>query len=152
MSTLSNSLNNPCSCSSHEQSFTCDKAESCAKYCLEIRQYQQEGYVLPVKGLFSEERLNYVDSILTKIVENRPKLLPSEDLLNLHFTCKEVLELCMEPSCLFIASKLLGTTDISVFTSRILCKLPHQGKEIQWHQDALYWPLEPPIEGNKDVY
>ena len=152
MSSLSNSLNKPCNCSSNEQSFTCNKGTNCTKYCLELKQYQHEGYVFPVKGLFSEERLNYVDLILTKIVENRPKLLPSEDLLNLHMTCKEVLEICMEPSCLLIVSKLLGTTDVSVFTSRILCKLPHQGKEIPWHQDALYWPLEPPIEGNKDMH
>ena len=44
-----------------------------------------------------------------------------------------------------MASKLLGTKDISIFTSRILCKNPNgEGKEIVWHQDSLYWPLVPP--------
>ena len=119
------------------------------KYCQEIEQYEREGYVFPVKGLFSPTRLNDVDSLLSKLVENRPSGLPSEDLLNLHLTCKEVFELCKEPSCLYIASKLLKTSDLSIFTSRILCKMPFQGKEIKWHQDSLYWPLEPPDKYGK---
>ena len=50
-----------------------------------------------------------------------------------------------------MASDLLGTPDISVFTSRVLCKLPKTGKEIVWHQDSNYWPLAPPsclLEGD----
>ena len=115
------------------------------KYCHEIEQYKKEGYVFPVKNLMSPTRLNEIDVLLSKIVENRPAGLPSEDLLNLHLTCTEVLDLCKEPTCLRLASELLGSTDLSVFTSRILCKLPRRGKEIQWHQDALYWPLQPPL-------
>ena len=115
------------------------------KYSPEIEQYQKEGYVFPVKGLFDSHRLNEVENILSKLVELRPvNKLPPEDLLNLHLTCKEVLDLCKEPSCLRVASKLLKTNNVSVFTSRILCKLPGHGKEIPWHQDALYWPLQPP--------
>ena len=115
------------------------------KYLPAIDHYQKEGYVFPVRGLFTEERLDAVDHMLSEIVENRPKSLPPEDLLNLHLTCTEVLDLCKEPTCLRLASELLGSTDLSVFTSRILCKLPRHGKEIQWHQDALYWPLQPPL-------
>ena len=115
------------------------------KYLPAIDHYQKEGYVFPVRGLFTEERLDAVDHMLSEIVENRPGSLPPEDLLNLHLTCTEVLDLCKEPTCLRLASELLGSTDLSVFTSRILCKLPRHGKEIQWHQDALYWPLQPPL-------
>ena len=114
------------------------------QYRTAIDHYQKEGYVFPIRGLLTEERLDAVDFMLSEIVQNRPVSLPSEDLLNLHLTCTEVLDLCKEPTCLKLASELLGSTDLSVFTSRILCKLPKQGKEIKWHQDALYWPLEPP--------
>ena len=115
------------------------------QYRTAIDHYQKEGYVFPIRGLFTEERLDAVDFMLSEIVQNRPVSLPSEDLLNLHLTCTEVLDLCKEPTCLKLASELLGSTDLSVFTSRILCKLPRHGKEIQWHQDALYWPLQPPL-------
>lgn len=124
------------------------------KYLAVIDHYQKEGYVFPVEGLFTEERLDAVDHMLSEIVENRPESLPPEDLLNLHLTCTEVLDLCKEPTCLRLASELLGSTDLSVFTSRILCKLPRHGKEIQWHQDALYWPLQPslnPEEHNNGI-
>ena len=114
------------------------------KYRQEVDQYEKEGYVFPVRNLFSLTRLNDIDAILSRLVENRPNGLPSEDLLNLHLTCKEILDLCKEPNCLEIAKQLLGTPDLSIFTSRILCKMPFQGKEIKWHQDALYWPLQPP--------
>ena len=110
----------------------------------EIDQYEKDGYIFPVTNLFSQTRLNDIDAILSKLVETRPNGLPSEDLLNLHLTCKEILELCKEPKCLEMAKQLLGTPDLSIFTSRILCKMPFQGKEIKWHQDALYWPLQPP--------
>ena len=110
----------------------------------EIDQYEKDGYIFPVRNLFSQTRLNDIDAILSKLVETRPNGLPSEDLLNLHLTCKEILELCKEPKCLEMAKQLLGTPDLSIFTSRILCKMPFQGKEIKWHQDALYWPLQPP--------
>ena len=114
------------------------------KYHQEINQYEKEGYTFPVRNLFSQTRLNEIDVILSRLVENRPVGLPSEDLLNLHLTCKEILDLCKDPNCLEIATRLLGTPDLSIFTSRILCKMPFQGKEIKWHQDALYWPLQPP--------
>ena len=122
------------------------------KYCADVEQYRAEGYVFPVKGLFSTDRLDNVDLVLSKLVGNRPDSLPSEDLLNLHLTCKEVFDLCKEPICLYIASKLLKTTDLSVFTSRILCKLPKKGKEIPWHQDALYWPLQEPEKKDQGKY
>lgn len=92
-----------------------------------------------------------VEELLWRLVEQRPQLslgdereLAPEDLLNLHLTCREVFELCREPSCLAMASELLGTEDLSVFTSRVLCKMPKTGKEIPWHQDSNYWPLTGP--------
>jgi ectoine hydroxylase-related dioxygenase (phytanoyl-CoA dioxygenase family) len=54
-----------------------------------------------------------------------------------------VLELCRAPRALALARAMLGSEDVSVFTSRVLCKLPG-GREIPWHQDSLYWPLVPP--------
>ncbi|CAE7732607.1 unnamed protein product, partial [Symbiodinium pilosum] len=112
---------------------------------------ERDGCLFPVRGLFSDSRLEEVDALLSKLVELRPQAasgddrnLAPEDLLNLHLTCREVLDLCREPSCLRAASDLLGTSDISIFTSRILCKEPGTGKEIVWHQDSNYWPLTRP--------
>merc|ERR1711992_200298 len=42
-----------------------------------------------------------------------------------------------------MAGQLLKTENVSIFTTRILCKMPHIGEAIPWHQDSMYWPLEP---------
>merc|ERR1712232_790972 len=82
--------------------------------------------------------------MLTKLVDGRPDGLAAEDLMNLHTTHTGVLELCRHPSIVKVAQALLQTQDVSIFTSRILCKEPGRGKEIPWHQDSNYWPLIPP--------
>lgn len=89
-------------------------------------------------------RVAQADALLSGLVAGRPASLAPEDLLNLHMTVPGVLDLCREPKVLELACRLLGTQDVSVFTTRILCKLPKTGKEIVWHQDSNYWPLVPP--------
>lgn len=107
--------------------------------------YRAEGCVFPIR-LFADDDagLDDLDALCTQLVEGRPKNLASEDLLNLHWTVPEVLRACRRPDFLRVARTLLDTDDVSVFTSRILCKLPRTGKEIVWHQDSNYWPLVPP--------
>jgi ectoine hydroxylase-related dioxygenase (phytanoyl-CoA dioxygenase family) len=109
----------------------------------ECAAFAEEGLVFPVRGLFTEDRLCAIDALLSSLVNDRPASLKPEDLVNLHLTVPAVLELCREPRALSLARRLLGCADISVFTSRVLCKLPG-GREIPWHQDSLYWPLEAP--------
>ena len=88
----------------------------------EVRLYHEDGCLFPVRGLLSPEDLAGVDSLLTALLRHRPQGLAPEDLLNLHTTCREVLDLCKHPRCLSAAAQLLGTENVSVFTSRILCK------------------------------
>ena len=33
--------------------------------------------------------------------------------------------------------------DVALFVSHYICKPPHAGRPVLWHQDAAYWPLEP---------
>lgn len=103
--------------------------------------FLRDGLVFPVRGLLSSARLDEADALLSSLVAERPPDLAAEDLLNLHWTVPGVLALCREPRVLSLARALLGAADVAVFTSRILCKLPG-GKELPWHQDSLYWPLE----------
>jgi len=118
-------------------------AEDAAAFAAERREFAREGLVFPVRGLLSPAALDAADALLSSLVAARPAALAPEDLLNLHLTVPAVLALCRAPRALALARALLGTRDVSVFTSRVLCKLPG-GREIPWHQDSLYWPLEPP--------
>ena len=107
------------------------------------QEFLLEGCTFPVRLLTAAE-IDYADQCLTRIVEERPSNLPAEDLLNLHMTVPEIYELCRHPKIIQVAQAMLQTEDVSVFTSRILCKLPHVGKAIPYHQDSNYWPLIPP--------
>lgn len=107
--------------------------------------YQQEGCVFPVTGIFKVHELSQIEELCYLLVENRPENLAAEDLMNLHTTIPAVHHaLCSHPVVVGLAKRLLGLDEkesLTIFTSRILCKEPRTGKEIDWHQDALYWPL-----------
>jgi len=115
-----------------------------------VADFDRDGLVFPVRGLFDDAALASADALLSSLVAERPPNLAPEDLLNLHTTVPAVLALCRAPRVLSLARALLRTPDVSVFTSRILCKLPG-GREIPWHQDSLYWPLEDPTTGGPRV-
>merc|ERR1712166_163602 len=119
-----------------------------ARDAAHAKQFQQEGCTYPVQGLLSPAELASADQFLTRLVLERPPFLPAEDLLNLHRTVPAVYELCSTPRIIAMAQRMLKTPDVSIFTSRILCKLPGIGKEIPYHQDSNYWPLVPPDQAD----
>lgn len=107
-------------------------------------EYRQEGYLFVRRRLLTEAELDNAEKLLAGLVAERPEGLAPEDLLNLHMTHAGVLELCRHPRVVEMAQALLRTPDVSIFTSRVLCKEGGTGKEIPWHQDSNYWPLVPP--------
>lgn len=113
-----------------------------------VAAYDKDGCAFPISPL-DDAAVDALDRELTRLVDERPDTLAPEDLLNLHLTTRSVLDACRSPELIRIARRLLRTDDVSVFTSRILCKPPKTGKEIVWHQDSNYWPLVPP--GGKDI-
>jgi hypothetical protein len=117
---------------------------------LQVELYHRDGTVFPVEHGICNERLAEIDELLTDAVTCRPDNLKPEDLLNLHLTDKGIFDLCREPAVLQMAQAILGTQDISIFTSRILCKQAGTGYAIPWHQDSNYWPLIPP--GKDEVH
>lgn len=106
-------------------------------------EFAKEGTVMPL-SLFDEADIARFDTVLTSLVKERPDDLAPENLLNLHLTSPDVLALARHPHAIAVAKRFLKTDDVSIFTSRILCKLPGKGKDIPWHQDSFYWPLVPP--------
>jgi len=107
-------------------------------------EFEREGCIFPRMKLLSEAELDAAEALLKRLVAERPKDLAPEDLMNLHMTNAAVLKLCRHPRVVEMAKALLQTSDVSIFTSRILCKESGTGKEIPWHQDSNYWPLVPP--------
>jgi ectoine hydroxylase-related dioxygenase (phytanoyl-CoA dioxygenase family) len=62
---------------------------------------------------------------------------------NRHLDCPELMALASHPALLARAAAILGP-DLLVWRVHIFDK-PPGGKEIPWHQDWNYWPLEPAV-------
>jgi phytanoyl-CoA hydroxylase len=52
------------------------------------------------------------------------------------------VRLVSDDRLLDIAAEFVGP-DIALFASHYICKPPHTGRPVLWHQDGAYWPLEP---------
>lgn len=52
------------------------------------------------------------------------------------------VRLVSDARLLDIAQQFLGP-DLALYASHYICKPPHSGQPVLWHQDAAYWRLEP---------
>ncbi len=107
-----------------------------------VRQYQQEGYticerILPQNDL--EEMTAYIDAYIDREVAKgrRP-----EHLDRPHVDDRQFLKFCANPHLLDAVEKFIGP-DIVLFASHIISKARGDGLAVPWHQDGIYWPLEP---------
>jgi len=55
---------------------------------------------------------------------------------NLHLTDPDVFEVCTHPSVVNRAAQLMRLTEVSLFKSRFVVKLPGHNAEVAWHQDV----------------
>lgn len=53
-----------------------------------------------------------------------------------------VMAHCARPRILGVIAALLGT-DLKLYSDQTLMKPAFHGSEIPWHQDSIYWPIEP---------
>jgi ectoine hydroxylase-related dioxygenase (phytanoyl-CoA dioxygenase family) len=59
-----------------------------------------------------------------------------------HFEDERFLEFASHPAILDAVEPFIGP-NIVLFSTHIICKAKGDGLEVPWHQDAIYWPLEP---------
>jgi non-heme Fe2+,alpha-ketoglutarate-dependent halogenase len=108
----------------------------------QVAHYNDKGYI---KGLraFSRDRADmnrsYFDGLLSQL---RAQGKDSYALNWFHKTCAGIYDICKHPSILLHVKDILGP-HIICWGSHFFCKMPHDGKSVSWHQDALYWPLTP---------
>lgn len=55
---------------------------------------------------------------------------------------EEIFKVALDPSVLDLVERLIGP-DIVVWGSNLFAKPAGVGKEVQWHQEANYWPMRP---------
>lgn len=110
----------------------------------EIDRYNRQGFLEPRQVLGTDEAADlrsYFDDLLRHVLEasdNRN----SYSINTYHVVCERLHDLVTDDRITALASDLLGD-EIVCWGSHLFAKLPHDGKEVPFHQDAVYWPMTP---------
>mgnify|MGYP000530302319 CR=1 FL=1 len=99
--------------------------------------YRTNGYLLPQKKLFSEEKQAELTEIFEEHLSNKGKR-PSDELDTPHFRDKRLLNFLLAPQVLNVVEDLIGP-NIGLFSSHFISKEPGKGRRTPWHEDSAYW-------------
>lgn len=108
----------------------------------QIEQFNRDGYLRPFR-IFDEEEIagirRYFDKLLAETLAAGKD---SYSISTAHMRYGRVYDLLTDPRIVALVKDLLGENVIA-WGSHFFCKMPHDGKQVAWHQDASYWPLTP---------
>lgn len=107
-----------------------------------VRQYQHDGYTICPQLLGPGDLQEMTDHIERYIERETAKGRRPEHLDKPHVDDPGFLTLCSKPAILDAVERFIGP-NIVLFSSHIICKAKGDGLAVPWHQDAVYWPLEP---------
>jgi len=110
----------------------------------DIERYNHQGFLEPRQILPADEAADlrrYFDDLLKQVLD-APDKRNSYSINTYHVVCERLHDLVTDPRITTLAADLLGE-EIVCWGSHLFAKLPHDGKEVPFHQDAVYWPMTP---------
>jgi len=114
-----------------------------------LETFRKDGVVIVDSLLTENELKDATTELITRMEKHVAEGVAVDDaLINHHITDPYIFNLTRHPNFLAAASQLLDSPKLKIFSSRLLCKLPGtqedpNSREIPWHQDSQYWPLQP---------
>ncbi|OXS58974.1 phytanoyl-CoA dioxygenase [Cohnella sp. CIP 111063] len=103
----------------------------------EVDAYQEQGYTLYKKPVFSKEKMDRLRGIFEDhLAEKGDKL--SDELDTPHFRDKRLLEFLLADEVLDLVEPIIGP-NIMLWSSHFICKDPYVGRATPWHEDSAYW-------------
>lgn len=108
----------------------------------QVEQFNRDGYLKPFR-IFEETEIagirQYFDRLLADALAAGKD---SYSISTAHLQYGRVYDLLTDSRIVNLVKDLLGENVIA-WGSHFFCKMPHDGKQVAWHQDASYWPLTP---------
>ncbi|MEM7250517.1 MAG: phytanoyl-CoA dioxygenase family protein [Pseudomonadota bacterium] len=108
----------------------------------QIAHYNERGFIAPIR-LFDDAEITEIRAYFDELL---PQALAAGwdnyEITNWHKYCRGIWGIVTQPRLLDHVQDLLGETVI-IRHSHFFAKLPGDGKQVSWHQDASYWPLSP---------
>ena len=110
----------------------------------QIAFHNENGYVKPFRVYDEQEAVKnreYFDWLLAE-VQNAGDGRNAYSINAYHVSCRGIYDMAVHPTILDHVEDLLGP-DFVCWGTHFFCKLPHDPKEVSWHQDASFWPFTP---------
>lgn len=107
-----------------------------------IETWNRDGYLGPLDLYEKAEILeirDYFDELLAKTLASGQD---SYSISSAHLKHGRVWDMLSHPMLVSYVRDLLGE-DVIGWGSHFFCKMPQDGKKVDWHQDCSYWPLTP---------
>lgn len=108
----------------------------------QIEAFNRDGHIEPIQILDTAETNDlraYFDELLSReLAAGRD----SYSISSAHLKHDRIYDLMRDERIVAIARDLLGDHVIG-WGAHFFCKMPGDGKQVDWHQDASYWPLTP---------
>lgn len=108
----------------------------------QVQHYNQHGYIKPLEVYSSAEIVeirDYFDKLLADTISQGGD---SYSISTAHMKHGGVYDMLTNPTLVDYVADVLGD-DVIAWGSHFFCKMPGDGKNVAWHQDASYWPLSP---------
>jgi len=108
----------------------------------EVQAWNTDGYLAPLDALTpdeAEDYRSYFDDLLAAALAAGRD---SYSISSAHLKHRRVWDLLNHPNIVGPVRDILGE-DVVGWGAHFFCKLPGDGKRVDWHQDCSYWPLTP---------
>ncbi|MEM6690664.1 MAG: phytanoyl-CoA dioxygenase family protein [Planctomycetota bacterium] len=110
--------------------------------CEQVQAFNEDGYLGPLPVYDSEaitEIRQYFDGLLAEALAAGRD---SYSISSAHMKHGRVYDMLTHPKIVSYVQDLLGE-DIVGWGSHFFCKMPRDGRSVEWHQDCSFWPLTP---------
>ena len=108
----------------------------------QVANFNRAGYIKGISifdAIEIGEHREYFDALLTNVLSEGGS---SYSIISAHMKYGQVYDLLTHPKIVACVKDLIGE-DVIGWGAHYFCKMPHDPKNVGWHQDAGYWPLSP---------
>ncbi len=114
-----------------------DTANRSALNAEQIKSYEDNGYLLTGKTLFSPNKFQTLYDIFEDLLATQGNS-QGDELDVPHFSDERLFEFLLADEVLDIVQCLIGP-NIGLWSSHFVCKEPQTGARTPWHDDRAYW-------------
>jgi len=108
----------------------------------DVGRWNDDGYLAPIDVLTPDEAKDYREYFDQLLAEALAAGRDSYSISSAHLKHGRVWDLLNHPNIIGPMRDLLGQ-DVIGWGAHFFCKMPGDGKRVDWHQDCSYWPLTP---------